>query len=242
MLDVALRVARALNVMGCRVTQFELHDLLELLREPAPEVPRRTKPGSRNLFPACGARTRTNPPDRCKAPGSGIGGRCRHHGGLAVGKPHGSTRGPRPKRQLVLFSGCDELIDEAFAERRERRQWFIWALPHDLYEKLPDSIFRSQIEPGYVSVLLHGAGVPRTSATSWPQKLGFRIVRLLAERGRIAFAVMAARRDLKRATRVRPGMYAWQPRRIGADELLVALRASGERLLPRAREQAEGER
>lgn len=83
-----------------------------------------------------------------------------------------------------------------------RRRWQMTALPLELYEQLPPDEIAGGMESAYVSFRLRELGVPRKIAEKWPQQLGVRVVLRLAQRGRIAFAVLFGRRDLKRAARV----------------------------------------
>ena len=72
--------------------------------------------------------------------------------------------------------------------------------------------------------------VSRKIAEKWPQQLGFRVVLRLAQRGRIAFAVLSGRRDLKRGARASVGRRDERAHRIEPDTLLRALGAAGERV------------
>jgi hypothetical protein len=191
--------------------------------------------GSRNLWARCHARTKGKPgkrePGRCKAAGQGVGGRCIHHGGGHVGWRLGQKRaGPKEPRKLVLVSGFECLLMEAFDPHRKRRRWHLMAIPLELFERLsPDDVIGA-IDSAYVSFKLEEHGVPRKIAQKWPQRLGFRVILRLAERDRIAFGVMSARRDLKRAARRAVGRDNGKTIRIEADALLRALRAAGQRM------------
>lgn len=136
-------------------------------------LPNRTADGS---WPLCGARTRGERAGRtCKAAGCGFGGRCLLHGGACSG-----TRGVR----LVLFSSQGEHV--ALPAR-----WAWWAVPSNLWELLPLDV-QSNPEASAVAVALARAvSAPnRRKAWRWPQELGFRVVKRLAERGRLAFVLV----------------------------------------------------
>jgi hypothetical protein len=70
-----------------------------------------------------------------------------------------------------------------------------------------------------IQTLLETLGVRRDVAARWPEPLGFRIVSRLAERGRVAFALTVAPKDVKRAGRVRVPKCNACARRIEADEI-----------------------
>lgn len=200
---------------------------LELLIGP----PMPAQSGACHGWPRCRARTRT--PGRCKASGQGIGGRCLHHGGMHLGAPVGLPRkGRKPARKLVLFSGWFDLLSELFDEPRAKRRWHLMAIPLDLYELLPANTLDGGAESGYVQTLLVARGVARKVARHWPQRLGYRVTLKLAERDRIAFAVMVDRRDLRRAGRLSVRKYNERVRRIGPDKILAALRSAGQCLAP----------
>jgi hypothetical protein len=130
---------------------------------------------------------------------------------------------------VVISSGVD-LITEVAENRRRDRPWMMWALPEDLAAVLPPAALAAAAEVGYIQVLLEASGVRRDVARRWPQPLGFRIVCRLAERGRIAFALVVAPRDLVRAGRLRAGKYNARAQRIEADALRRALGAAGRSL------------
>jgi hypothetical protein len=147
-------------------------------------------------FPPCGARTKGKPgkrePGLCKAAGAGIGGRCRHHGGMLLGAP-GLRRGPRLRRQLVL-------LGEPGSSRHS--DWAVMGIPLDLFQLLKASDFERGASPRAIRAKLVRRGVPRAVAAKWPQRLGFRIALLLSERGRIAFSLCNSRRDRKRGASI----------------------------------------
>jgi hypothetical protein len=138
-----------------------------------------------------------------------------------------SNASPRAKRRFVLISSGVDLISEVTEEGANERPWMMWALPEDLAALLPPTILEAAAEIGYIQTLLETLGVRRDVATRWPQPLGFRIVSRLAERGRVAFALMVAPKDVKRAGRVRVPKHNACARRIEADEIRWALRAAG---------------
>lgn len=208
-------------------------DVLLHLLEPDPPPERATKAGSRNRWPECGAMTKGKPglrrPAPCRAAGAGVGARCRHHGGMALGAEYGSRRsGPRGRRRLVLLSGYDDLLDDMFNEPRDRRAWSMYAIPCDLHNLIDPSEFQRPVQVGYISHLLLKGGVPAKVAGRWPCKVGYRIVRLLVERGRIDHALLSTPRDLKRATR--SNLRAGNSLRIEPQALLDGIRAAGRRL------------
>jgi hypothetical protein len=119
---------------------------------------------------------------------------------------------------------------EAFDDRCTRRRWHLMAIPLDLYERLAPSDVEGGVDSAYLAFRLEEVGVPRKIAQKWPQRLGYRVILRLAERGRIAFAVLSDRRDLKRAARVSVGRYHEAASRIEPDKVLEALRAAGHRM------------
>lgn len=96
-------------------------------------------------------------------------------------------------------------LDEALASPRQRNRWVMWAMPSDLLERLggEEALACAGFEVGCIRDRLEASGVSQRTAARWPQPLGFRIVQLLLERGRIDGAVLHRRRDLFRATRRR---------------------------------------
>jgi len=191
-----------------------------------------TARANRTHWPKCGARTRGSRAGRtCQADGSGVGGRCMQHGGALSSYPLGFSRvGPRERRQLVLISATEGCVsDWVLAAPRERSAWSIWAVPLDLVERLDRRIPLCGADPGFISAALEASGVARGTARRWPQRLGYRVVLRLAERGRIAFGLFHGL-DLRRAARVRVSPTGTSLRRVDADQLLVALRAAGQRI------------
>lgn len=189
---------------------------------------------SRNRWPRCGAFARSSG-RACQAPGAGLGGRCRHHGGLTLGavsrKRHWlrpAERAPVEPRKVVLVSAYEGLHAECHAPARDRRRWDMWAIPHELWALLPPEAASGAIgDVGHMRALLRESGVLNRTVSRWPQLIGFRIALRLAERGRIAFALMLDARDVKRATRAAVDCGNECVRRVEADELLSALRAAG---------------
>jgi hypothetical protein len=129
----------------------------------------------------------------------------------------------------VLISSGVDLITEVAENRRRDRPWTMWALPEDLADTLSPAVLAAAADIGYIQMLLEERGVRRDVARRWPQPLGFRIVCRLAERGRIAFALVVAPRDLMRAGRLRAGKDKPRAQRIEADALLRAFGAAGRR-------------
>jgi hypothetical protein len=162
-----------------------------------------TKPDRRApAWPACGARLRGERAGRtCRAAGCGVGGRCHLHGGVPSSRPKGAV-GPR---RFVLFSN---IIDRLKSPRR----WFFWAVPVDVFEALSPVAQRypdAESMPGDVADLMrargsHGVG-RFERGVHWPAPLGFRVVKRLAERGRVAYVLFsdADRRAVLRAQRER---------------------------------------
>jgi hypothetical protein len=105
----------------------------------------------------------------------------------------------------------------------------IWALPLDLCEIIGADALIGSAEAGYISDQLVRAGVRRDVAEHWPQRIGYNVTLRLAERGRIAFALLSCKRDIFRATRKRPGEFSEHFVRVELTELLAALRAAGQR-------------
>lgn len=193
--------------------------------------------GSRNTWPACGARLRGERAGRtCRAAGCGFGGRCILHGGVRVGAPwRGQAKAsPRPLRKFVLVTVGLDSVGELLDSDRNKRRWQSHAIPLDLAERIPLATLMRGVSPGTLARNLVRAGVRHDIASKWPQPLGYRIVLRLAERGKIAFALLVAARDIKRAGRARVGELNTRASRIGPDELLAALRAAGRRI-PRAK-------
>jgi hypothetical protein len=187
-------------------------------------------PGSRRRWGRCGARTRGARSGRtCRASGCGFGRRCALHGGLRVGalwRGKASSE-PRPTRRFVLITSGADIVSTAFHDKRDQRVWRLWALPEDLAALLPPAVLAASAEIGYVQTILVQCGVRRDVARNWPQALGYRIVLRLAERGRVAFALVTGQKDVMRAGRVRSTMRAAAVHRIEPDQLLQALRAAG---------------
>ncbi len=219
-------VRRVLNVASCS----------------APEVAevRSERQPRRFNWERCNARTRgkagQREPGRCKASGQGVGGRCHHHGGMALGAPMGCRRTERKRlRQLVLFTGSFELLPEKRSAVGPRSRWVLLAIPLDLYERLPRNAPRLHGDAAYLQATLERRGVPRKVATCWPQPLGYRIALKLAQRGRVAFVEVSGRSDSRRAARARVNRFDPKTRRLDPHEFLPALLTAGQRLLPRQR-------
>lgn len=184
--------------------------------------------GSAAQWPRCGAKTRGKRAGRtCLAAGCSVGGRCWVHG---TNLGHSTIEGHT--RRLVLLSSGDygSAIDLAAARPRERRRWQLWGIPDDLFCRLPLEIFERGFDRGEVWERLRAAGVYKP--TTWPQALGFRTVKNLLERGRVAYGLFRDTRDIQRATRVHVGQVnlarlAYPLVRVGPVELLEALRAAG---------------
>jgi hypothetical protein len=151
------------------------------------------------------------------------------HGGLRVGALwRGKAKAaPRPLRRFVLISSGADILSEVFDEKGSQRRWMVWALPEDLAALLAPAFLAAGPDIGYIQTRLEHQGVRRDIARRWPQPLGFRIVRRLAERGRIAYALLRGRRELVRSRRVRVQGHDTRAHRIGPDELLRALQAAG---------------
>lgn len=185
------------------------------------------------IWPRCGARCRGERAGRtCRAAGCGFGGRCWLHGGALTGVPTGSKHGcPAPARKVVVFSaapGC--ITDWVLADVRQRHAWSMWAMPAELFARLEQADEPLTVaDAAFVADALVRGGVGRDVAALWPQKIGFNVLLKLAERGRVAFALLHGR-DLRRATRARVGHQSTRMRRVEADELLAALRAAGQRI------------
>jgi hypothetical protein len=191
--------------------------------------------GSRHQWPRCGAHTKGKPgkrePGRCKAAGQGVGGRCMYHGGGHLGWPLGEKRrGPKTRRQIVLFSGWESILAEVFEDPRVRRRWHMMALPLDLFERMSPTEVGGALDSAYTSFRLEELGVPRRIAQKWPQRLGFRVVLRLAQRGQIAFAILSDRRDLKRGARLLVPRQSERVHRIDRETLLAALLSAGQPL------------
>jgi hypothetical protein len=194
------------------------------------EPPTRAPQGFKERWARCGARTRGERSGRpCRAAGCGFGRRCALHGGLRVGAlwRGQAVASKRPPRRFVLITSGFDLVTEGFERKRRQPRWMVWALPEDLAELLPTAVLAAPADVGYIQVLLERRGVRRDVAVRWPQPLGFRIVRRLAERGRIAFALVVAAKDLIRTGRVRVPKYNSSAYRIEPDEIHRALCAAG---------------
>lgn len=191
------------------------HDVTTgFLPQPRPKKPA----GGRSAWPRCGARTRGERAGRrCQAAGCGFGGRCWLHGG--------AISGPTPNRQLVLCNGSWDWLDGLTLTPREKRAWSTWALPLHLYERLGPGV--PLCDFSFVQYQLERAGVRRDIVTAWPQRIGYRVALRLAERGRVAFALVSQERDVFRATRKKRGEFSEHVVRVEAPELLAALRAAG---------------
>lgn len=151
------------------------------------------------------------------------------HGGGISGVPFGWRWGePLPRRKLVLISAFTNIIDELLSPKREQRAWCVWVLPLELFERLGAGAGFCGVDAGHISAALMQAGVPREVAGRWPVRVGYNVALKFAERGRIAFALVTGRRDLKRVARLKNGS-AYAQCRVEADELLSALRAAGRR-------------
>jgi hypothetical protein len=150
---------------------------------------------------------------------------------MRLGAPVGLPRkGRKPPRRLVLLTGWFDLLHELFDSPRAKRRWHVLVLPFDLYDLLPANTLGGGTESAYLQALLEARGVARKVARHWPQRLGYRVALKLAERDRIAFAVMIDRRDLRRAGRVSVRKYNERVCKIGSKEVLAALRGAGQRL------------
>lgn len=142
------------------------------------------RPERNSAWPACGAKLRGPRAGRtCRAAGCGLGGRCYLHGGVPGHRP----RGMSDPRSFVLFAGGSD----------EASRWSFWAVPLDIFERLPPE---SQRFPDAEDMPLEIAEVMRSDGTRvgrfgarvrWPAILGFRIVKRLAERGRVAFVIFS---------------------------------------------------
>jgi hypothetical protein len=115
---------------------------------------------------------------------------------------------------------------------RARRRWHVLVRPHDLYEILPANTLDSGTDSAHLQSVLEARGVARKVALRWPQRIGFRVTLKLAERDRIAFAIMSDRRDLRQAGRVSVRKYNDRVCHLGSDAVLAALRAAGQRFVP----------
>jgi hypothetical protein len=188
----------------------------------------------RASWPRCDARTRGKPgrrkPGRCQAAGLGIGGRCHFHGGMALGAPHRKgTAKPPAARQLVLLTTWFELVGD-IGRKVPRTPWCVMALPMDLFQVLPEAAHDAVHDAAYVQAELEEQGVLRKVATRWPQPLGYRVALKLAQRGRIAFAIISGRADARRLSRARAGRFeagAWY---ISAQDVLLALERASDPL------------
>lgn len=181
-------------------------------------------------WPPCGARLRGPRAGRtCRAPGSGFSGRCLQHGGALRSAPVGSNA--RGKRQVVLFTGfAASIVDELLRPHGEHYSWGLWAIPLDLIEHLPSPEIIVGADAAFVSELVRTSGVSRHIARRWPARIGYRVIKRLLERGQVAYALLAGKRDLRRATRKREPASRATVRRVESDELLAALRATGQRI------------
>jgi hypothetical protein len=188
-----------------------------------------TKPGRRSDWPACGAKLRGPRAGRiCQAAGSGVGGRCHLHGGVPSKRPKGVTE----PRRFVLFSNIDW---------RAPDRWFFWAVPADLFEQLPPATRHypdAESMPSEIAEVMRARGshgVDRFGAgVRWPQAFGFRIVKRLAERGRVAFVIFsdANRRAVLRAQRERvpEGQPPTRTQRVDGEAFARAMAQAGQRL------------
>lgn len=188
--------------------------------------------GSKNRWPRCNARTRSGAPCRAAAAGFGRRGhpRCVNHGGLS-----GASGDARDR--LVFFGGAS--FDPMPRWRRfgkvPRRPWSVSVVPSWLADQLPEyalldggiceQTLRARSYSWRTGRVARGADLARR----WPQVIGFRPALLLLERGRVAFGVFAYDRDITQWTRRRHPFEesAEMFVRLGADEMLGAMRASG---------------
>lgn len=187
-----------------------------------------TKPSKRpSPWPACGAKLRGPRAGRtCKAAGCGVGGRCALHGGVPSSRP----RGMATPRRFVLFAN---LLDE-----HESRRWSWHAVPLDVFEGLslvarlhPDA----ESMPFEIAESMRARGKRNVGrfgqAVKWPQPLGFRVVRRLAERGRVAFVAFsdANQRAVLRAQRehVAKGQPPRDMQRVDGEAFARALALAG---------------
>ncbi|HVZ34965.1 MAG TPA: hypothetical protein VG963_21205, partial [Polyangiaceae bacterium] len=102
----------------------------------------------------------------------------------------------------------------------------VLALPLDLVERLPSWALYKGADAAYLRSLLEERGVRRDVARTWPQRLGFSIVKKLAERGRIAYALASNSRSRKRLARERN--WGSVTVRVPPEKLLASLRAAGQ--------------
>jgi hypothetical protein len=207
-------------------TDIDWRSCIEALLESSPAPDRSEAPGSRSRWPSCGARCRGARAGRtCLSAGCGFGARCALHGGLFAGRPKG--------RRLVLLSGPFDLLGESCQPRRDRRRWQILALPVDLAERLPPGTLERGIDGAYMSWVLEQHGVRRDVARKWPQWIGFNVARKLAERRRVAYALVSGRLPLRRLARL--ARCCGSPLlRVGPEQVLASLRAAGQQLAARA--------
>lgn len=188
--------------------------------------------GSRNRWPRCDARTRSGAP--CRAAAAGFGRRehprCVNHGGLS-----GACRDAGDR--LVFFGAASF---EPVPRRRRfgtipRRPWSVSVIPSWLADQLPEHALlegaicqhtlRARSYSWRTGRVARGADLARR----WPQVIGFRPALLLLERGRVAFGVFAYDRDITHWTRRRRAFEESSEMfvRLGADDMLAAMRASG---------------
>jgi hypothetical protein len=95
---------------------------------------------------------------------------------------------------FVLFSNIN---------RPAPRRWQFWAVPIDVFDRLPPDVQRYPDAESITAALWSDRGRRGVHWKAWPQPFGFRIVRRLAERGRVAFVIFsdADRRAVLRAQR-----------------------------------------
>lgn len=190
--------------------------------------------GSRNRWPRCSARTRAGTP--CRAAGSGLGGRCRNHGGL--------SQRIRDAHDRLVFFGVAPFGSRPWRGelvRSLRQPWAVCVIPSWLAAQLPETAFLERelcehaLRTGKYRWRTGRVAEGAHLARRWPQAIGFRPALLLLERGRVSHGVFALDADITRWTRARRPFESDGPPlvRVEAGELLEAIRESGGRIVER---------
>jgi hypothetical protein len=124
--------------------------------------------------PRCGANSKMRQRP-CLAPGQGIGGRCRHHGGLGNGH-----------EPLVLITSKRGGWSSS--------RWNALVIPERWHALVETACAQFDATQGSIRLALLATGIRRDRARTWPQPIGYRIAQMMLERNRVAFVVLDGQR------------------------------------------------
>jgi hypothetical protein len=152
----------------------------------AVSVPRTiTKRSRRDMWPKCG-RPRRRDGKPCQAPGSGIGGACRFHGGHGWDDRIGS---------LVLFDHWDA---RDVGRRRRPGSWSMWAASQKAWSEGTRRDGRFDLPRG------PRGGKPEWARRGrWPCLIGIRAVVALVRKGRVSRIVVSKARTWRQLVTLR---------------------------------------